>query len=65
MADDFNSLPIETRKICGVVIAEMRISQLKMEKERLKKRYRQSVREVNDHIRNLKNFLSTERPGDA
>lgn len=39
--------------------AELRIQHLNFEKERLKKRYLQSVREINDHIKNCERSLST------
>lgn len=38
-SDKYNELPYETRHVAGMVITEMRINQLRMEKERLKKRY--------------------------
>lgn len=40
--------------------AEMRINQLKREKDRLKKRYDQSINEINDHIKNLESWIKKE-----
>lgn len=60
-SDDYNALPIETRKICGSVITEMRIQQLNMEKARLKRRFNQSIAEIIGHIKNLKESLRRKR----
>jgi len=56
-SDQWNAMPIKYRKIGSMIETQMRINQLHKEKDRLEKRYRQSVREVNDHIGNLKRSL--------
>lgn len=55
--DKWNALPYEVRHIGSMREAEMRINQLLMEKGRIKKRYDQSMKEVNDHIRSLKKWI--------
>ena len=61
MASDWsakwNALPDDVRRIGSMVEAQMRIQQLGMELDRLKSRYRQSVREVKSHIANLEESL--------
>jgi hypothetical protein len=54
---DFNSLPEDVRTIGCVLEARTRIQQLEMEKERLKKHYRQSVDEIDGHIENCRVWL--------
>ena len=57
LSDRFNALPFEIREIgCGMELMT-RIQQLEMEKVRLKKRYDQSVHEINDHIENCEKAL--------
>ena len=56
----FNKLPRDVRHIAAMNETSMRINQLEMEKSRLKKHYRQSVREINDHIKNLEDWLIKE-----
>lgn len=53
-SEEYNSLPIETKRLGSIMESRMRMNQLIMEKGRLKKRYKQSMEEVDDHIRNLK-----------
>jgi len=56
-SDKWNALPREVRHIGSMVESEMRINQLKREKDRLKTRYKQSIKEVNDHIKNLEKWI--------
>ena len=55
--EKFNNLPIEIRTIGSAENTITRINQLRMEKDRLKKRYNQSIKEINDHIKNLEDWL--------
>jgi len=59
-ADAFNALPPGIRHIGAMNEAELRIQHLKFEKDRLKKRHRQSFKEINDHIANVESFLAKE-----
>jgi len=59
-SDAFNSLPREIRHIGAMAEAEMRIFQLKREKDRLKNRYNQSIKEVDNHIKNLEDWIRKE-----
>ena len=59
-SDKWNRLPEETRLIGAMCSTEQRINQLEVEKARLKKRYLESVREINSHIKNLKHWLLVE-----
>ncbi|MCP3961345.1 MAG: hypothetical protein GY719_26150 [bacterium] len=54
---EFNALPLEVRTVGAALEFRTRIQHLKMEKRRLKKRYRQSCREIDDHIRNCERAL--------
>jgi hypothetical protein len=56
-SDIWNKLPAEIRHIGSMCETEMRIQQLNMEKERLKKRYHQSVKEIDEHIENLEKWI--------
>jgi phage host-nuclease inhibitor protein Gam len=56
-SDKWNAMPYDIRHIGSMCETEMRINQLMMEKARLKKRYLQSIKEVDEHIKNLKQFL--------
>jgi len=47
---EFNALPIEIRTICCAIECLTRIQQLHLEKERLVRRYHQSISEINEHI---------------
>jgi hypothetical protein len=53
-SDEFNKLDYNIRYICAMVNAEMRIQQLNFEKQRLIKRHRKSIREINAHIKNIR-----------
>jgi len=57
-SDKFNKLPDDVRHIGAAREAELRIQHLELEKERLIKRHRQSLREINDHIKNCKQWLA-------
>jgi hypothetical protein len=54
---EFNALPEDVRTIGCAMEARTRIQQLEMEKDRLKKRYRQSVGEIDAHIENCRVWL--------
>lgn len=57
LSERFNALPLEIREIgCGMELMT-RIQQLKMEKARLSMRYRQSFKEIDDHIENCEKAL--------
>lgn len=60
-ADKWNALPLEIRHIGAMVSIEDHINHLLVERERLKNRYQQSVREIDHHIETLKSEL---RKGD-
>ena len=59
-SDKWNKLPIEIRKVGSMCETEMRINQLEIEKDRLKRRYEQSVGEINAHIRSLQDWIKRE-----
>ena len=59
-ADRFNELPDDMRLIAAMNEAQMRVNQLLMERDRLQKRYRQSVREVNAHIKSILKWMDSE-----
>jgi len=56
--EKFNSLSPEIRKIGSASEAQLRIQHLNLEKDRLKKRYTQSVAEINSHIKNCEKWLN-------
>jgi predicted patatin/cPLA2 family phospholipase len=56
-SEKWNALPLEIRLIGSKCETQMRINQLEMEKKRLKQRYLQSIKEVNEHIANLRHYL--------
>ncbi len=58
---EFNNLTIETRTIANAVAMQDQINGLKREKERLKKRYNQSVKEINDHIKSIERSLKRHK----
>lgn len=55
--EKFNALSPEIRKIGCAQEAQLRIQHLNFEKSRLKKRYTQSVAEINEHIKNCEKTL--------
>jgi hypothetical protein len=59
-SDAYNALPYEVRFIGKMHEAELRIQHLNFEKERLLKRYLQSMKEINDHIKNCEDTLRRE-----
>lgn len=61
-SEEFNKLPYEVRHVIAMNEIELRIQHLRMEKERLKKRYNQSVAEIDGYISNLQSEL---RKGDS
>lgn len=48
----FNDFPYEQRRIVSALDCRLRIQHLTLEKLRLKKRYNQSLSEINSHIKN-------------
>jgi len=56
-SDKFNALPRDIRDIGCMCQTEMRINQLEMEKTRLIMRHHQSLNEINEHIKNLKQWI--------
>jgi hypothetical protein len=56
----FNNLPDETRNIACAVSAYDNIRYLEREKTRLEKRYKQSINEINEHIKGHKDWLNKE-----
>lgn len=59
-SSEYNALPIETRKIASVLNTQTRIQHLEMEKSRLKKSYQHNLREINLHIKNLKEYIEKQ-----
>lgn len=58
--DKFNNLPYEARNAACAVGIYNQINGLKREKDRLKRRYRQSLNEINGHIKSLQRSLRTD-----
>lgn len=54
---EFNALPPEVRLIGAAMEARLRIQHLQLEKKRLEKRHRESVSEINRHIKNCEDWL--------
>lgn len=54
----YNSLGKDVLEIAGFENAQTRINQLLIEKHRLKKRFAQSIKEINAHIKNLEDYQS-------
>ena len=54
----FNELPKEIRVIGSAMEAQTRIQHLKLEKDRLRKRYQQSCREINEHIKSCEKWIA-------
>lgn len=50
-SDRFNALPMEVRIICCNLALQDQIRDLGFEKDRLKKRYSQSKKEIDDKIK--------------
>ena len=60
LVDEFNSLPIDVRTIaCGASALDS-INYLLRERRRLVQRHLQSMKEINDHIKNHKIWLKRE-----
>ena len=53
----YNALPLEVREICSPIIAQAQITQLLIEKNRLKKRYYASLKEINDQIKGCEKHI--------
>ena len=54
---EFNALPKEVRTIGSAMEAKTRIQHLNFEKDRIQKRYRQSLDEINKHIKSCEDWL--------
>jgi hypothetical protein len=57
---EWNKLPDHIRHIGAMVQTEMRINQLHMERDRLCKRHKQSLAEIDQHIKNLEASIADE-----
>jgi hypothetical protein len=55
---EFNALPRDVRTIGQALELRTRVQHLRLEKQRLKKRYEQSNREIDDHIRCCEDSLA-------
>jgi hypothetical protein len=55
-SDEFNSLPLKTRITACAVSNEWEINAMKREKARLIKRFKQSLKEIDEHIKNLERW---------
>jgi len=53
----YNDLPVSVRYIAGMTTTETRIRQLQLEKKRLNKSHKRSMRQINAHIRALENKI--------
>lgn len=56
----YNELPYETRHIAAMVSCQDQINGLLREKARLKTRYKQSLNEINEHIKSCLSDLERE-----
>lgn len=56
-SEKFNQLAPEIRKIGCAMEAQLRVQHLKLEKARLEKRHKQSIAEINAHIKNCEQTL--------
>jgi len=59
-SDAFNNLPFEVRKIASKIVLKTEIRNLVFEKERLRKRYDQSLNEINKKIKYCKRDLDKD-----
>ncbi len=62
--DKFNALPEDVRTIGSAMEIQTRIQHLNFEKMRLKKRYAQSMLEINVHIKGCKKWLKELKEKD-
>lgn len=53
----FNALPFEVRTIGSALEAKTRIQMLNFEKDRLKRRSIQSLKEINTYIKNCEKYI--------
>lgn len=58
-SDRFNELPFETRTIACALMLEYEIRNMEAEKVRLKNRYDQSIKEINEKITYCKRDLDS------
>ena len=54
---DFNALPQDVRRIGSATESMMRIAQLKAEKARLKRSYERNIKEIDEHIGHLMEWV--------
>ncbi len=59
-SDDYNASPFEVRKIAAKVMLQGQIRDLNFEKERLKARYSQSLKEINEKIKYCERDLESD-----
>ncbi len=59
-SNEYNKLPFEIRHIAAAVTCQTNIQYLNFEKQRLKQRYQQSLKEINEHIKNLESWMESE-----
>jgi len=64
-SDRFNALPKDIRTIGAAMEARTRIQHLGFEKDRLKKRYIQSLNEINAHLISCKKWLRELEKGEG
>jgi len=56
-SEEFNALDYKTRLIGSSIQTQTRIQHLIFEKNRIKKRYTQSMKEINEYIKNCEKHL--------
>ncbi len=56
----YNELPYEIRHIGSMLSSEQAIQYLNLEKQRLIKRHKQSLKEINEHIKNHEKWTRDE-----
>ena len=56
-SDEWNKLSKDIREIGSKVEAEMRINQLMMEEDRVTKHYRKHMKDIEAHIRSLRDYI--------
>ena len=59
-ADKWNALPFEIRCIGAMTDIELRINQLLVERARTEKHYRAHIKEIDAHIKHLRQELERE-----
>lgn len=59
-SEAFNALPDETRKIYSRLLLRVEVRLMETEKNRLKRRYNQSLKEINEKIKYMESELAKE-----